>query len=395
MIGLGFLAAVTPLYAADIDEIFYQEALAAVASGERERALEMLETLIRRRPGHAGAWLDLALLYCDLGDTAKSREILTRIETEFDPSPVIRDLIGLQRNRACKTAAAELSWSLGFQAGHDSNVNRGASNNRVVMESGAGPVVAQLADDALARHDNFGEGWAEAYWRRESRSLRVSALSRRHANIAAYNAQSLSITGEQAWSGVPAEGSLRLQWASTWLGGPAFLDTLTASAGVTGRGSLHGIHPVADLALARHHFPAAPAFDAYIWSLRPGLAKSVPAYAWRANLIAAADMADDTRPGGDRYGIGVEVLGAWRLAPGVQLSGSGLVQQIRSTEPYFPPLLNAYRHQTLWLGRLELAVDIGRGIHWLTAWTGQKSEDNLSFLGYRTNVLQSGLMVKY
>lgn len=389
------LTAIAPLYAADIDELFYQEALAAVATGERERALAMLETLVRRQPQHAGAWLDLALLYCDLGGAEKSQEILARIEAEFDPSPVIRDLINLQRGRACKAAATGPRWSLGFQVGHDSNVNRGASSNRVVLESGAGPVVAQLADDVLPKHDRFSEGWVEAYWRRESRSLRFSALSRQYEKITAYDAQALSLTGEQTWAGSQAEGALRLQWTGAWLGGSAFLDALTASAGVTGRGSLHGVHPTADLALARNRFPAAPAFDSYVWSLRPGLIKMAPAYSWRANLIATTDLADGSRPGGDRYGIGAEVLGTWRLAPGIHLSGSGQVQRIRNTEAYFPPLLNTFRRQLLWLGRLELAVEVGRGVHWLTAWTGQKSEDNLSFLDYRTSVLQSGFMVKY
>lgn len=392
---MGLLTAIAPLHAADIDELFYQEALAAVATGERERALAMLETLVRRQPQHAGALLDLALLYCDLGDAVKSQEMLARIEAEFDPSPVIRNLINLQRGRACKAAATGPAWSLGFQVGHDSNVNRGASSNRVVLESGAGPVVAQLADDALAKHDRFSEGWAEAYWRRDSRSLRFSALTRQYEKFTAYDTQALSLAGEQTWAGSQAEGVLRLQWASAWLGGSAFLDALTASAGVTGRGSLHGVHPAADLALARNRFPAAPAFDSHVWSLRPGLVKNAPAYSWRANMIATADMADGSRPGGDRYGIGAEVLGTWRLAPGIQVSGSGLAQQIRNKEPYFPPLLNTYRRQLLWLGRLELAVEVGHDIHWLTTWTGQKSKDNLTFLDYSTNVLQSGFMIKY
>jgi len=392
---LGLLAAIAPLYAADIGELLYQEALAAVATGERDRAQAMLETLVRRQPQHAGAWLDLALLYCDLGDVAKSQEILARIEAEFDPSPVIRDLIKLQRGRACKAVSSGPLWTMGFQLGHDSNVNRGASSNRVVLESGAGPIVAQLADDALPKHDFFSEGWLDAYWRRESRSLRVSVLSRQYQNMTAYDAQALSLTGEQAWVASDAEGALRLQWTSAWLGGSAFLDALTASSGVTGRGSLYGVHPTADLALARNLFPAAPAFDSYVWSLRPGLVKAAPAYSWRANLIATADLADGSRPGGDRYGIGAEALGVWRLTPRVQLSGSGQFQQIRNTEPYFPPLLNTYRRQLLWLGRLELAVEVGRGIHWLTAWTGQKSGDNLSFLDYRASVLQSGFMLKF
>lgn len=366
-----------------------------MATGERERALAMLETLVRRQPQHAGAWLDLALLYCDLGDAAKSQAMLDRIEAEFDPSPVIRDLIKLQRGRSCKTAASGPLWSMGLQLGHDSNVNRGASSNRVVLESGAGPVVAQLTDDVLPKHDFFSEGWAEAYWRRDSRSLRFSALTRQYENITAYDAQAASLVGEQAWASSQAEGAFRLQWTSAWLGGSAFLDALTASAGVTGRGALYGVHPAADLAVAHNRFPSAPAFDSYVWSLRPGAVKVAPGYSWRANLIATADLAEGSRPGGDRYGFGFEALGAWRLAPKIQVSGSGQVQQIRNMESYFPPLLTTYRRQLLWLGRLEVAVEVGRGVHWLTAWTGQKSADNLSFLDYRSSVLQSGFMLKF
>lgn len=389
------LAVVAPLHAADIDELFYQEALAAVAMGERERALSMLETLVARQPRHAGAWLDLALLYCDLGDVEKSRQILSRIELEFDPSPVIRDLIALQRERTCKAAPSGPVWSAGLQVGHDSNVNRGASSNRVILDSGSGPVVAQLADDALPRQDSFSEGWVDANWRQDSRSLRFSALARKYENNAAYDTQALSLMGEQMWASARAEGAFRLQWSSAWLGGEAFLDTLAATAGVAGRDMLFGVHPSAELALAYNHFPAAPDFDSRVWSLRPGLVKNASGYSWRASLVATADLADGSRPGGDRYGIGAEITGAWRLAPGTRLSGSGQVQQFHNTEAYFPPLLNTIRRQLLWIGRIELAVDVGRDTQWLTAWTGQKSEDNLTFLGYRTNVLQSGFMIKF
>ena len=399
VIGLCLLTTtVPPLYAADIDELLYQEALAAVATGERTRALSMLETLVSRQPRHAGAWLDLALLFCDLGDAAKSREILDRIGAEFDPSPVIRDLIALQRRRDCKATAATATgplWSAGFQIGHDSNVNRGARSNRVVLESSAGPVVAQLADDALPKADNFGESWAEALWRRESRSLRFSLLAREYEQIKSFNTQALLLTGEQAWASDPADGTIRLQWAHVRLGGSAFLNALTASAGATGRGAWHGVRPTVEVALARNHFPAAPAFDAWVGSVRPGVTQNAPGYSWRANLIATADLAEGSRPGSDRYGIGVEVIGTWQPAPGIQISGSGLVQQTRNQAPYFPPLLNTHRRQLLWLGRLEVAAEIGRGVYWTTSWTAQKSVDNLPFLEYSAHALQSGLMVRF
>lgn len=355
----------------------------------------MLETLISRQPQHAGAWLDLALLYCDLGFDEKSHDILDHIETHFAPSPVILDLIKLQRSRVCKTSDGGPRWTVGIQAGHDSNVNRGASSNRVVLESGAGPIVAQLTDDALPKSDYFSEAWAEAYWRKNSRSLRLSVLSRQYQQLTAYNAQALSLTGEQAWTARQMDGTLRVQWASAWLGGSSFLDTLTASASAITHNAWHGLHPAVDVALAHNRFPVAPAFDSYVWSVRPGLAKNHAATSWRTNIIATADLANGARPGGDRYGMGAEILGTWRLAQGIQLSGSGLIQQIRNTEPYFSPLVNTYRKQLLWLGRLELSVELGRGIHWLTAWTGQRSDDNLAFLDYRANVLQSGLMMKF
>ncbi len=399
----GLLTTAAPLYAADIDidELLYQEALAAVASGERTRALSMLETLVLRQPRHAGAWLDLALLFCDLGEAAKSREILDRIEAEFDPSPVIRDLIALQRGRDCTATATTATpatgplWSAGFQIGRDSNVNRGARTNRVVLESSAGPVVAQLADDALPKADGFGEGWAEALWRRGPRSLRLSLLARQYEQIKSFDTQALAATGEQAWASDPAEGAIRLQWAHVRLGGSAFLDALTASAGATGRSAWHGVRPAVEVALARNRFPAAPAFDAWVGSVRPGVTKSAPGYSWRANLIATADLAEGSRPGRDRYAMGAEAMGTWQPAPGIQLSGSGLVQQTRDQAPYFPPLLNTHRRQLVWLGRLEVAVEVGRGVYWTTSWTEQKSADNLPFLDHSARVLQSGLVVRF
>ncbi len=125
------------------------------------------------------------------------------------------------------------------------------------------------------------------------------------------------------------------------------------------------------------------------------MTKSAPGYSWRANLIATADRAQGSRPGRDRYAMGAEAMGTWQPAPGIQLSGSGLVQQTRDQAPYFPPLLNMHRRQLLWLGRLEVAVEVGQGVYWTTSWTEQKSADNLPFLDHSARVLQSGLMVRF
>ena len=382
-------------HAADIDELLYQEALAAVAAGDQTRAVEMLETLVERQPRHAGAWLDLALLFCDLGDGARAQEIFARIESDFDPSPVIRKLIALQRGRGCRAPEKPLTWTAGWQAGYDSNVNFGASSNQVILETSAGPTVAELAADSLPRADSFNDDWVEGFWHDGAQSLRFSLQARQYEQMKTFDTRVMALTGEQAWSADAVDGILRLQGVRAWLGDAAFLDAVTATAVVVGRDEWHGVHPAVDLAVSQNRFPAAPSFDAQVWNLRPGLTNETADYSWRANLVATGDLAQDARPGGDRYGLGAEALGTWQARPGVRLSASALVQQYRSRAPYFPPLLNEYRRQLLWMGHIDVAVDVGHGVQWLTTWTGQRNVDNLPFLDYRAGALQSGLTMKF
>lgn len=74
-------------------QALYQEALQALAEGRRTDASRALRRLIEQEPRHAGAWLDLALIQCGLGNAEEAERMFATVETRFDPSREILELI--------------------------------------------------------------------------------------------------------------------------------------------------------------------------------------------------------------------------------------------------------------------------------------------------------------
>ena len=78
---------------ADLVQDLYRDALRSIAEGRRDDATDALERVIAQEPLHAGAWLDLALVRCDLGNMAEAERLFQAIEQRFAPPPEIRELI--------------------------------------------------------------------------------------------------------------------------------------------------------------------------------------------------------------------------------------------------------------------------------------------------------------
>lgn len=100
----------------------YEQAVTALATKQYTQARRLLEQVVQASPAHAGAWLDLALLYCELGDADTRESIFRKIENELYPPASIQALIQLQRNHSCVRHSA---WRQQIQVGwgHASNVN--------------------------------------------------------------------------------------------------------------------------------------------------------------------------------------------------------------------------------------------------------------------------------
>ena len=101
----------------------YLEAMQPLIEGRFEEASEALHRLVAQEPEHAGAWLDLAILQCRLGNAEEAEILFQAIEVRFDPPPGIREIIALQRAKGCQAPAPRWEGRLRLSRGSDDNVN--------------------------------------------------------------------------------------------------------------------------------------------------------------------------------------------------------------------------------------------------------------------------------
>lgn len=133
-------------------ENLYQDALEALGEGRRTDASRALERLVDAEPTHAGAWLDLALIQCSLGNADEAERMFAIIETRFNPSREILELISETREAGCLPWKPTSALSLTVGRGVDQNVNQGASTSVLVLEGGG---FLPLLPDFLPRHDQY------------------------------------------------------------------------------------------------------------------------------------------------------------------------------------------------------------------------------------------------
>lgn len=380
--------------------MLYDEALAAAARGDTTQAQTLLFEVVRLEPRHAGAWLDMALLACAAGDAGSAQALVQQVAERFTLPPEVRALIATQLAQPCHTGRAA-RMSFGVVHGYDSNVNFGTRASHLVLGGGADAIELPLSKDLRPRGDRFNEWWGELITPLPGPALpdtllRVGLLQRKHAHESAYDLRAIALSAETPAGSGAWRGTGRLAWMSSWLGDARYLDTLTAGwAGATPWAAAG--YPVGyELVLADAKFAGSPQFDALTLTARLGLhGTATDTWQWRSGLVLIADRGQAERPGGNRLGGGLEAAAVRQLTDKVRLTLQGHALDMRNRAAYYPPLLNMKRHQVLLTARVELAVDLGHGAHWVTGWNGTDSRDNLSFLAYRSSTLQTGLVLSF
>src|SRR5450830_204241 len=140
----------------DQSQQLYQQALQSISEGRKNDASETLMRLIEQEPQHAGAWLEVALIQCELGHAEEAERLFSTIEERFKPSRGILDLIDRARATGCSQwhRYAQSSFSVG--RGIDQNVNQGATISTYTTSNLTGtPVELPLTDDFLPKHDQY------------------------------------------------------------------------------------------------------------------------------------------------------------------------------------------------------------------------------------------------
>lgn len=136
-----------------LTEELYQNALQSISEGRKNDASRMLMKVIEREPLHAGAWLDLAMIQCGLGHAEEAERLFAEVETRFNPSPGMLEVIANERETGCTSWSPSSSTALTLARGADRNVNQGASNPYFMI----GTSQEELLPDFLPKRDQYSQ----------------------------------------------------------------------------------------------------------------------------------------------------------------------------------------------------------------------------------------------
>lgn len=365
----------------------YEAALQALKRGDDREAAARLWRLLEANPAHAGAWLDLGILYCENGLAGAARQIFTLIEQRFAPSPAIRELIERYHKSGCvpPSLAARSRWTLGVSLGRDSNANLGTDQRAVTLFFDGNPVTLDLAPPSRAHSDNWRGlqlGWQAAV---DSEWTAGAAISHRQ------------YTTEHAYDQTRLQGELsrrlgdRLDtfWFNNlWLGGHDYLRSLGART----RQALAPESPwLFDASVGVQQYPAQRAYDSAQGEAKLG-------YSWRFNSAlrvnawagAQLDHPLNERHGGARRGPVLQVEGQFIPAPGWRLD-SGLRFQNLSDRKTYSPLFGAVvREQSLAYGWFSLTRHVAPQTRCSLAGQALKSSDRIALFDFAQNQLWLG-----
>lgn len=340
----GAHAADEPVDAPDISQAeqqaLYQQALQALSEGRRTDASQLLRRLIGEEPRHAGAWLDLALIQCSLGNGDEAERLFATVETRFAPSRDILELIAQTREDGCHPWAPSSNLSISFGRGHDRNVNQGVSSSTLHLDNGV--IDASLLDNFLPKRDSYTSGGLD-YLRDVTPNGTIGFAQlqwRRNDHLHAWDTSTL-------FGGV--ESPYRFgRWAMrlTGAGGMVTLGGHLYQRQVQGQ-----VRVVPPLSLPNNmlfdvmtgvtfnNYLRLDNFDSRTFELRPEWSYRTGDTAASASLGLLDDHGNAQRPGGNRHGQFLNVLvrrNLWRDTGG-ELAYTR--QTWHSARPYAPELL--------------------------------------------------------
>jgi len=376
----------------------YRDAMLAITEGRLDDAQSALSALVVLEPHHAGAWLDLAMVYCSVGNGPEAERLFTQIETRFAPPTPILEVIARQRRVGCGGARVAHRVGMRLSRGFESNVNQGASNPNFSIGSGAGQIDLALRPEYQPRSDQFSSVFAE--FGRDLSAGGASGLlqlqSRAYDHLSAFNTSSLFASVEQPW--LMADWGLRAICSAGWvtLDGRVYLQQQQLQLEV-----------LPSLDLPAHwqwgvtgnwgavHYPTLVGFDAQWRELRAALNYRKGETWLQASLGVVQDLQMGQRPGGDRSGSLASLQGQFEAGNRMLFEAGWQLQRWQAADLYFPGLIDVRRAQQTSVLRLAAVFPTGRGHALTLEFKDVRNDENISIFEYHNQSVQLGWQWRY
>jgi len=382
----------------------YERALDAVATGDTTAAASLLEQLVQQQPNHAGAWLDMAMLYCSAGYSTQALSLFDAIENRFAPPTGILELIAAQRASGCKASAgaanepSRTSWGAQLARGFESNVNQGVRDLDVTLNSTARSIRLQLTPDYAPRSDAYSALTLDAS--RPMGQAGTQAWVQWHARVFdtqhAFDVKSIAAGVVQPWLAQPWKGRLQASASQVDLGNSPYQQSVDLRLSATPQAGLPaGWQADLSLGWSDIRYLSVAGFNARWLDLRSALSYSAARWALQGSVGWQRDQALGLRPGGDRYGWSAELGGRWALGSGGMAELAGGVQNWVDNAAYSPGLIDQQR--TLRSANVRAAVlwRAGPQGHWVFEVRHVRNLENIGLFGYDAASVQLGYQWRF
>ena len=390
-VGIGVFAATE---AASAPPNLYGEAMLAIADGriaDAEKILVALAAMAAAEPGHAGAWLDLAMLYCAVGNSVSAAHLFTEIERRFAPPPAILEVMERQREGGCGGGRPKSDLTLRLGRGFESNVNQGASSPNFSFNNGISQIELVLLPEYLPRGDRFTQLSAELLrdFSLSGPTGVVQFQSKQYDNLSSYSYGSLFLGLDKPWQwgewGLRAAGSTGFMT----LGNKVYLKQNQLQMEVTPplplskewQLRLTGI-------LNSTAYASLEGFDAQWREARATLSHHSEDWLLQASASSVQDQARGQRPGGNRAGMLAGLQGRMNLGKGVTAELGWQLQNWAGSRDYFPGLLDTPRLQRTRTFRASTTFPLSAEHALVLEFRDTRNHENISIFDYRNRTVQ-------
>lgn len=380
------------LAAPDSSEDLYLEALRAISEHRQQDAKAALTRLIEIEPQHAGAWLDLAIIQCELGNATEAEKLFQDIIDRFAPVAAIREVIAKHREQGCQNKRVNSRMSVLLERGIDSNVNQGASNPNFGFGSGAAHVELPLLPEFLPKKDKFST--LSADYMRELHPVGTIGFAqfraRRYDALSKFDTLALALGLEHPWRLGEWNASAMVMLGALTLDQRLYQEQELLQMRVTPPLKLPSALQLNLIAgLTKTQYPTLAGYDAHTWELRSTLSYQASGYRAQASAALLSDRASGVRLGGDRSGELFSLQGRGKINEYVLADLGWSYQHWQSQLAYSPGLINQARNQHTQTWRAALSFPVKENHSLQLELRQVNNRENISLFAYKSKVLQA------
>lgn len=363
----------------------YAEAIKLLSEQQYLGAQNLLIKVIERVPHHAGAWLDLAIVQCELGNKEEADHLFNLLALRFSPPTAILDVIKKQKIENCSAAKKKNQYSISFERGYDSNINQGTSNSTYLLGSGATQIELQLLPEYLPKNDQFNMVSLSTSIQHPASNVAgfLQLNVRKYDQYSIFNTASASAGINKTWANENWATQLSLSGAYLLLDNKLYQKqasaylvlTPTIKSQKTFKYNLSaGINSI--------NYPTLLNFGSTIFELRSQVFADFDQFQTFTSFAAMYDQANLERPGGNRTGYFASVAFRKKITSKIDSELSWNRQIWRSSTSYSPGLIDDIRKQDNEGIKIALSYMINRNQS-ITLELGKfNNKENISFLQY-------------